>query len=315
MPARVALTLRLDSWSNRGIRRNQILLAFAALLLAAGEADAGEIGIPCEPGRSSTSGFEPCSPCPVGTIAPSEGQSSCDPCPFGTYVNSTGQTRCFECGCDDHQVCTRDTCGAGTGLCEAPPVPGCELVTVGFRGNVTQVYPAETEHFSDGMLVDGWITYDPTAPDLYPLDPALGSYPSAVQQFVIGFGPHGVTRPDHGAPSGLITVVDGHPTLNDQFQVTSFDIGGPGPVLPDFYFTVNDPSESMLDSDALPLPAALTSPLYVRTGGLEQISEPGGVVVDTFFDDFTVLVPEPEANALGLIALAALHRARRHRTT
>jgi hypothetical protein len=71
----------------------------------------------------------------------------------------------------------------------------------------------------------------------------------------------------------------------------------------------------MFDADALPLPAALTSPLFVRSGGLEQISEPGGVVVDAIFHDFTVLVPAPEADALGLIVLAALHRARRRRTT
>jgi hypothetical protein len=70
-------------------------MALAASLLAVSSgAFAQVVGIPCEPGRFSASGFAPCSACPAGTFAAGEGSTTCTPCPPETFADSPGQSAC-----------------------------------------------------------------------------------------------------------------------------------------------------------------------------------------------------------------------------
>jgi len=47
--------------------------------------------LPCPRGYSSARGATVCTPCPIGTFAPSLGSTSCTPCPVNTYSSSIGQ--------------------------------------------------------------------------------------------------------------------------------------------------------------------------------------------------------------------------------
>lgn len=48
----------------------------------------------CQPGTSSATGEEPCTPAPVGTFVDTEGATGATPCPVGTFQDLEGQTSC-----------------------------------------------------------------------------------------------------------------------------------------------------------------------------------------------------------------------------
>lgn len=69
-------------------------LVCVGLSTAGGAAWSQIIGVPCEPGRFSPSGFAPCAACPVGTFAAGEGSTACTPCPPETFADEPGQSAC-----------------------------------------------------------------------------------------------------------------------------------------------------------------------------------------------------------------------------
>lgn len=149
------------------------LLLVLASTFAGDRAHAG-IGIPCQLGHASPTGFEPCTACAPGTVARFFGRTSCEPCPDGTAATGSGAFECDDCRCDDATTCTHDSCNPATAACTAEPVASCELIHVEFAGVIFQNdgFPFVTE----GMPVVGSYDVDPSAADLSRTDPNRGEY-------------------------------------------------------------------------------------------------------------------------------------------
>lgn len=71
-----------------------VLIGLVASPLSAMPA-AGESA--CLAGTASSTGREPCTPCPRGSSQPRAGQKSCIPCRAGTFAERDGQRTCLPC--------------------------------------------------------------------------------------------------------------------------------------------------------------------------------------------------------------------------
>jgi hypothetical protein len=186
-----------------------------------------------------------------------------------------------------------------------PPVAASAAsITVQFTGIVTQV-PIDDIYgdITAGSLFAGSYTFNSTAVDLIPADPASGSYTSS------------------GVPFEMLVSIDGHVfTASDSVNIGIFNsfvdqytvlaLGASGDLALELF--LQDNAATVFANDGLPLTAPLLGAFAIKDFHSHQVAVGGEVQVDGQVTSLSVsTVPEPSAGLLvcaGLVVLLLLWR-------
>lgn len=293
-------------WSNR---RVVVAAALAfAVVSSPGSTRGGVLGIPCDPGEFSASGFEPCAPCAAGTFIWFTGAIACEPVPEGAW-SPPGSTGYEICECADEPLCTIDRCNAATGACTShDPAPGCEPYQVEVSGTVTSVTGQLAGVFTLGTpFVASWIV-DPAELDRSFVDWA-GTYPYGIRHLHVrvGTGPSAI----EGVSDQDSLYVESTPPRDSDYLDL---IGRPtieGFETPTFVLTLDDGDDPAITSDAIP--PAFPSAASFASRDLRLVVRSGGSSASAVSDDFTLASPEPHSTLAGVGAAVALLGLRRMR--
>jgi hypothetical protein len=300
----------LREWLSSGSLLLASVGVAAAAWLIVPRAALADVGIPCDPGSSSATGFQPCTPCAAGTFTGDTGSDHCLACPAGRFASATGATVCAPCPCDDGVACTIDACGATTGICsEAVPVPACQPVKISFEGTITGSDAGPFDVLFLGEPIAGYFVLDPLAPD-HLLDPTVGDYPNGVGDlFVLAGDTNGGRIEGLGTGVGTKDLQILDRPGQDEYTVDASGLGlaSSGSIFGiddvSFYLSLQGGDAPQITSDAL-LAEAPDAASF--TAALATFTLHGPTIDTTLLSTDVTLSPEPSASGVGLAAATAL---------
>lgn len=172
-------------------------------------------------------------------------------------------------------------------------------ITVQFTGTVTQV-PIDDVYgnIAAGSMFEGSYSFNSTAVDLIPGDPASGSYQSLGVPFemLVAIGGHVFTASD-SVNIGIFN------SFIDQYTVLA--LGASGDLTLELF--LQDNAATVFANDGLPMTAPLLGAFAIRDFHLHQIAAGGEAQVDGQVTSLSVsAVPEPPARFLVGGGFAAL---------